>query len=244
VKRFRADLHIHTCLSPCGDLDMSPRAVVAQSNRIGLAMIAVCDHNTAENVTATVRAAASTDLVVLSGLEINSSEEVHTLAIFETPTQALAMQGRVYANLSGCNRPDIFGDQVVANEFDEVEGFNERLLIGATQLGVFDIVKAVHELGGIAVAAHIDRPSYSLVSQLHFIPPDLDLDALEISPNGDREKCLSEISGIDQHCLITSSDAHFLQDIGKAATMFRMEQPCFAELRLALTGAEGRGVEY
>jgi predicted metal-dependent phosphoesterase TrpH len=125
VRRFRADLHIHSCLSPCGDLDMSPKGIVEKSLERGMDIIAVCDHNSAENAAAVMRAGAQRGLHVFPGMEINSVEEVHTLAIFQREDQALAMQDLVYKHLMGTNRPELFGDQVVANEFDEVEGFND-----------------------------------------------------------------------------------------------------------------------
>ena len=119
MRRFRGDLHIHTCLSPCADLDMSPRGVAEKSVERGLDFIAVCDHNSVENAGAVIRAGARRGLQVLPGMEISSREEVHLLAIFDDEAQALAMQEVVYRHLRGTNRPEIFGDQVVANEFDE-----------------------------------------------------------------------------------------------------------------------------
>ena len=119
MKRFKADLHIHSCLSPCGDLDMSPRAIVEKSLERGIEIIALCDHNSAENVGAAIRAGNQKGLCVLPGMEINSREEVHTLAIFDTEEGALRMQELIYGYLRGTNRPELFGDQVVANEFDE-----------------------------------------------------------------------------------------------------------------------------
>jgi 3',5'-nucleoside bisphosphate phosphatase len=181
MKRYKTDLHIHSCLSPCGDLDMSPRRIVKRCREIGLDIIALCDHNSAENAAPAVRLGKNLGVQVLPGMEINSREEVHTLAIFDTVDQALAMQERIYGALNGTNRPEVFGDQVRANEFDEVEGFNDRLLIGAVDLGLKEIISNIHKLGGLSIASHIDRPSYSLLSQLGFVPPGVDLDAVEVS---------------------------------------------------------------
>jgi PHP family Zn ribbon phosphoesterase len=242
VKRFKADLHIHSCLSPCGDLDMSPRAIVSKSLETGLDLIAVCDHNSAENAAAVIRAACDKGLWVLPGMEISSREEVHTLAIFDRVDQALQMQDLVYSRLRGTNRPELFGDQVVANEFDEVEGFNDRLLIGAVQISLANLVKEVHRLGGLSIASHVDRPSFSILSQLGFVPKDLDLDALEVSLHTDRESAKKEIPGVAEYALLAFSDAHFLTDVGVASTSFLMEAPCVAEIRLALKELEGRRV--
>jgi len=238
VKTFKADLHIHTCLSPCADLDMTPKAIVEKSLGLGLDIVAICDHNSAENVEAVVRAGVQQKLCVLPGLEINSREEVHILAIFENAEKALHMQDTVYRHLKGTNRPEFFGDQVVVNEFDEVEGFNNRLLIGAVDLGLQEIVSEVHRQRGLTIASHVNRPSFSIISQLGFIPPDLELDGLEVTQDtGQLDR-----STMGKLPLVTSSDAHFLHDVGRAYTPFFLESPNLEEIRLALFGKSGRKV--
>ncbi|MFC1890784.1 PHP domain-containing protein [Thermodesulfobacteriota bacterium] len=241
MKPFKTDLHIHTCLSPCADLDMSPKGIVAESLEKGLNIIAVCDHNSAENVGAVIKAGASEGLYVLPGMEINSKEEVHTIAIFESEEKAIAMQQILYDNLRGTNRPDIFGDQVVANELDEVEGFNDRLLIGAVQLSLEKIVRKVHDLGGLSIASHIDRPSYSIPSQLGFIPPDLDLDAIEIAKPGDKD-FESRFLRETRAPILTASDAHYRRDIGRRYVSLILEFPGFGELQMALKSESGRKI--
>ena len=242
MRQFRADLHIHTCLSPCADLDMSPRGIVARALEAGLDFIAVCDHNSAENVAASVRAGLTRGLWVLPGMEINCREEVHSLAIFEQPEAALEMQSLIYRHLRGTNRPELFGDQVVVNEEDEVEGFNDRLLIGAAQLGIYEVVREVHRLGGVSIASHVDRPSNSVLGQLGFIPPDLEFDALEVSRHA-TGKTLEDIARQGMDCpLLRSSDAHFPQDIGNPCTVFEMERATWDEFRLALRRKLGRQV--
>jgi len=242
VRRFKADLHIHSCLSPCGDLDMSPRGIVEASLQKGLDLIALCDHNTAENVGAVIRAGKERGLWVLPGMEVNSYEEVHSLALFDREAQVLEMQTFVYNHLQGTNRPELFGEQVVANEFDEVEGFNDRLLIGATGIRLVDIINKVHRLGGLCIASHVDRPSYSVVSQLGFISPGLEFDALEVSPRTDLEKARKDIPGAADYPLVTFSDAHFLKDIGGVCTEFLLDHPGIEEIRMALKQEQGRGI--
>jgi len=132
----------------------------------------------------------------------------------------------------------------VVNEFDEVEGFNDRLLIGAAQLRLHDVVKEVHRLGGISIASHVDRPSFSILSQLGFIPDDLDLDGVEVSRRVDPRSARTAVPQIGSRPLVASSDAHFLDDIGGATTLFHLEAPTLDELRLALTGKAGRGVTF
>ena len=163
-------MHIHSCLSPCGDWEMSPKRIVQQSLEVGLDLIAICDHNTAENVGVAMCEGEKQGVHVLPGMEVCSKEEVHILALFEKLAQALEMQEYVYANLPGENNPDVFGCQVVANENDEVLGENPRLLIGATRLGLHGIVEKIHLLGGLSLCSHVDRPAYGVINQLGFIP--------------------------------------------------------------------------
>ncbi|MEW6262805.1 MAG: PHP-associated domain-containing protein [Thermodesulfobacteriota bacterium] len=242
---FRADLHVHTCLSPCGDLDMSPRGVVEAAAAGRLDIIAVCDHNTAENVAATRRASERRGgrPWVLAGLEVCTAEEVHLLALFEEPETALEMQAVVYNHLPPkTNRPEIFGEQVVANEDDEVEGFNDRLLIAATDLELAAVVAEIHALGGLALASHVDREAFGLLGQLGFIPPGLALDGLEVSPRCDWPDFLARHPELAGWPIVRSSDAHFLPDLGSAWTEFLLAEPSLEEIALALKSAGGRKI--
>lgn len=238
-----ADLHIHTCLSPCGDLDMTPTKIVRQALEKKLSIIAITDHNSAENTPAMIAAARETDLFVVPGIEVTTSEEAHIVGLFEGVEGALAMQAIVYDNLQpGENDEDVFGIQVVANECDEVENINKRLLIGATALSVVEVVEAIHHRQGLAIAAHIDRESFSVVGQLGFIPQDLDLDAIEISRHMTLSEARARFKEYERLPFITTSDAHFPDEIGGSWTRFQVARPDMAELRLALAGREGRKV--
>jgi hypothetical protein len=242
LRTFKADLHIHTCLSPCGDWEMSPRDVVRRGREAGLDLIAVCDHNSSENAGAAMREGRRAGLAVLPGMEVCTREEVHILALFEDLEQALAMQEFVYAGLPGENQPEVFGYQVVANEDNEVAGENPRLLIGATQHGLEQVVRRTHALGGLSVSCHVDRPANGIINQLGFIPPDLELDGVEVSYRIPLAQARERFPMIGALPCITSSDAHFLKDIGRAATVFRMASPRLREIGLALRGERGRGV--
>lgn len=244
MRSFKGDLHIHTCLSPCADLEMSPLAIVEESIAKGLDFIAICDHNSAENAGAAIRAGVNSGLYVLPGIEINSAEEIHTLAIFDSEAQVLGMQRMIYEHLHETNRPEIFGEQLVVNEINEVEGYNERMLIASTQIGVDRIVREVNSLGGLAIASHVDRPSYSIISQLGFIPPGLGLDAVEVSCLTQPEAFAEGRKDLKGLPVITSSDAHFLKDIGRRCTSFYIECPSVKELRMALYRESERRVVY
>ena len=242
LTRFKADLHIHTCLSPCSDWEMSPAEIVAKSRAMGLDIIAICDHNTTENAAAVMRAANKYELLVIPGMEVCSKEEVHVLTLFESIEDSLEMQHFIYAELPGENQPEVFGYQVIADENDEVLGENPKLLIGATQLGLHVIVAKAHELGGLCISSHVDRPTFGIIGQLGFMPNDLQLDAIEVSGRITVKDAKKTIPGIKNLPLITASDAHFLDDIGKVQTEFLLAAPELAEIRLALEGKNGRKV--
>jgi DNA polymerase III alpha subunit len=189
LKEFKADLHIHTCLSPCSDLRMTPSAIAKSASEKGLDIIAVTDHNSAENVPAVKKTGKNNGVTVLAGMEVTSKEEVHVLALFERYEEVQKLQEIIYAKLQpGENDEREFGEQVVVNEHNEVLSFNTRLLIGATDLSLKSIVDIIHSFGGLSIASHIDREAYGVVSQLGFIPGDVQFDALEMSPRIDRKK--------------------------------------------------------
>jgi hypothetical protein len=242
LREFKADLHVHTCLSPCADWEMSPRKIIRASRAAGLGLIAVCDHNSAENAGAVMSEGRRQGLPVLPGMEICSREEVHVLAIFGELEQALTMQAIVYAHLPGENRPEIFGYQIVATEADEVFAQNPRLLIGATALALADIVQATHALKGLSLAAHVDRPANGIIQQLGFIPQGLDLDGVEVSHRMSPAAAQSALPAIRSLPCLTFSDAHVLSDIGRARTGLLLEAATFDELCLALKATRGRRI--
>jgi PHP family Zn ribbon phosphoesterase len=243
IRAFRCDLHMHSCLSPCADLEMSPRALVRKSVDKRLDIIAVCDHNASENVQYTVKAAQGTNLTVLPGMEVTSSEEVHVLALFESQESLLKLQDIVYANLPGKNDEEIFGCQAIVNDLDEVEGLNERLLIGATGIPLDQIVKRIHELGGLAIASHIDREGFSLLGQLGFIPIDLTLDAVEVSPRTGLKEARIRFPELAAYPLVEFSDAHRLGEIGQGVTKIYLERATLSELKMAFEKRNGRHIQ-
>lgn len=243
MKRFTADLHIHTCLSACAEPDMTPRRIVEQALGKGLDLIAVTDHNSAENAAVAMKLGAGRGITVLPGLELTSAEEAHVLGLFGSLEQALAMQELVYRELPpGVNDERAIGYQLVVNEDDEILEFNKRLFFAAAGLPVKELVAAIHSLGGLAVASHIDREYFSVLSQLGFIAPDLAFDALEISYTTGKAAALSRFGEYCGFPWITSSDAHRLEDIGRRATSFVLEEASFSELCLALKG--GREITW
>ncbi len=245
LKEFKSDLHMHTCLSPCADLGMSPREIVKTAEEKGLDIIAITDHNSAENIIAAIKASENMRLKVLAGMEISSSEEAHILALFDSIEGITKLQEIIYENLMpGENDEKLFGEQIVVNEKDEVLDFNKKLLIGATMLPAQEIIDRVHSLGGLSVASHIDKDAFSIISQLGFITEDLAFDALEMSPNMSRQEAEEIFAAYNSFAWISSSDAHYINDIGKRTTSFLMNEPTIKEMALAMKKIDGRKVEW
>jgi predicted metal-dependent phosphoesterase TrpH len=214
---------------------MSPKAIVQASAQKDLKVIAVCDHNSAENTWAAVKAGRKTGVLVIPGMEITSREEVHILGWFPAVEAALEVQAKVYGALPGQNDPERFGMQIVADEKDNITDFSQRLLIGATTLSLEDIVRVIHRAEGLAVAAHIDREGFGIITQLGFIPPDLKLDALEISWNFSVAKARETFPEYESFPFVCSSDAHELEAIGRGVTELETNEISFEGLKAALS---------
>lgn len=217
--RINYDLHIHSCLSPCGDEDMTPNNIVNMSCLLGLEMIAVADHNTAANVRAVCKAAEG-KITVVPAIEVTTAEEVHTLCYFTDVDAAEDMGAYLKKHMMGIkNRPEIFGRQLIMDENDEIVGEETELLVSAVDLDIYKVQKAAVERGGIFVPAHINRSGYSLLANLGFLPPDLPVDGIEISESG-LEKYYSEY---EKYGVITNSDAHYLENISEPIRYFDKE---------------------
>lgn len=240
MKRYTADLHIHSCLSPCAELDMTPKRIIEKAIEKGLDVIAISDHNSAENLEVAENIARRRGIALLHSLEATSAEEVHVLAILETLGDALSLQDILYEAMPpGINDERYWGSQLVVDEDDVVLGFNRRLLMGASGLALKELVDKIHALGGLAVASHADRESFGVFGQLGFIPADVRFDAIEVTRPEGPEDFLEKCGGAP---CIMSSDAHRLSDIGRRTTTLILECPSFKELSMALRAEGGRGV--
>jgi PHP family Zn ribbon phosphoesterase len=231
---YYADLHIHTALSPCAGEEMTPPRIVAAALAAGLQVIAVTDHNSAANVAAVREAARGSGLVVLAGMEVQTREDVHLVCLFDTPQEALAWQEEVYHYLPGGeNRENYFGPQLILDAAGRERGREKRLLLASTGLGVEEVAGEVAERGGLCLPAHVDRPSYSLLATLGFIPPGLQVAALELGlldPASARRK----FPALTGWPLVAASDAHYLKDIGRRVTAYELEAVNITALSRAL----------
>lgn len=238
IRGYRADLHIHTCLSPCAELDMTPLRIIKRAKELGLDIIAITDHNSAENAVAAQEVGRNTGITVLAGIEVTSIEEAHVLALFESAKDALSMQQRVYAGLGGSVDTDKVW-QVVVNERDEVTAMNGRLLIGATDMTLKILINEIHARGGLAVASHVDREVFSVSSQMGFVPDDLIFDAFEVVSQKAADQALIFHPASTR---LSFSDAHHIADIGRKTTVFNIANPALSEIALALRRQDGRSI--
>ncbi len=220
---MKFDLHIHSCLSPCAGLDMSPVGIVAAAAQAGMDGIALTDHQSARNTPAIAECAAKAGLGCLFGLEISTAEEVHTVALFDTLEAALETTDWVYAALpKRKNDPETFGDQPVVNAEEEILEFEEKLLAAGCARTIPEAADFVHARGGLYIAAHVDRPNFSVFGSLGAIPEPFEkgappyFDAIELSRTAD-EKIWRERIG-ENYALVRSSDAHHLVDVSRVWT--------------------------
>lgn len=204
------DLHIHSCLSPCASDDMTPQNIAGMAFIKGLSVISLTDHNAGNNLAAMEKAAAQYNLIFVPGVEVTSEEEVHLLVYFSNVSNAERFCANICQSLPEVkNRPDIFGNQIIMNDDDEPSGTLEKLLLQATPYPIESIVDMAQSYSGVVVPAHIDRDSFSLLSNIGYIPPLL-FNSLEIrNPDNDQ-------SYLSDFCILHSSDAHQLCDISEA----------------------------
>lgn len=242
---YKADLHMHSVLSPCGDLESSPTNIVKAAKEKGLDIIGITDHNTLRHANLVEKLAAREGIFVMKGAEVTTQEEAHVLCFFETDEAVDEFQEYLKLHLPAIeNNPDLFGYQVVVDEDENILDQEEHLLISAISQSVEEIQQKTHSLGGIFIPAHVDRPSYSLLSQLGMIPFDLPVDAIEISRNTTKEKLLQKHKYLKNHTFIRSSDAHFPENIAQVYTEFLLEEISFQEIAQALKSEDGRAVRF
>ncbi len=243
MKAFNADLHIHSVLSPCGDLEMSPANIVLAARVKKIGIIGITDHNSTRHCRLISKLAARHGIHVLCGAEITSAEEVHCLAFMPDFERLDQLQIYLDRHLPGIrNNPEKFGEQVQVDEHEMIVYEEKRLLISAIDQGIAQIEQFVRRLGGLFIPAHIDRPAYGLISQLGFVPEDLQFDALELSKHTTVQAFLKQHPSLAGATFIQNSDAHYPVDIGESQSIFKIEKPSFEEIRDALHQKKGRRV--
>jgi PHP family Zn ribbon phosphoesterase len=238
LQAFFADLHIHSCLSPCAEREMTPEAIFSRAIALGLQIIAITDHNSTANLPAFL-SSHPPELYVIPGMEVQTREEVHLVCLFPRLEAALAWGELVKAHLPAIdNNPEFFGEQTIVNSASEKTGEERRLLLNSVSFSIDEVVQEVHTLGGIAYPAHIDRPSYSVLSQLGFLPPGLRSKVFELSRWGQIESYQDRYCDF---CIVRSSDAHRLSDLNETArSLFHLQEKSWPELVAALQKMNNR----
>ncbi|NLW02592.1 MAG: PHP domain-containing protein [Clostridiaceae bacterium] len=223
--KYAIDLHIHTCLSPCADDDMTPNNIVNMSRIKGLDIIAITDHNAAGNCAAVLEAAGGSGLLVVPGMELCTADEIHLLCYFPDTDTAIGFQEQVFRNLLPVkNREDVFARQVYMNSFDEETGTEDRFLIGACMISTQDAILMARSMGGAVLPAHVDRESFSMLQTFGFIPEEYGFKYLECSKDCNLDSFLQEREDLGHRGFIRSSDAHRLQDILERESWLELEE--------------------
>ena len=240
MRLFLADLHIHTALSPCAENEMTPPAIVKAAKAKGLAIIGICDHNSAENVLSVIRAGAAEGVMVLGGIEVQTVEDVHVLTFFPRVDALISWQEEIHSALPDIENDEArFGEQLVMDSHGKVTRKLCTLLLASTSMSVDYVGKRVRELEGLVIPAHVDRPSFSLIRNLGFVPDRLRPCCMEISRNISAEEARDRFPSIARFPFVRSSDAHRPSEIA-AYTEIPMEDARWDELLLALNFTGGR----
>jgi len=241
VKEWGLDLHIHSALSPCSSKEMLPGPVLSRAKELGISAIAITDHNSAGNSRAFLEKGRELGIMVFPGMELQSIEDIHLICLFENLADLLAFQEQVYLQLPQMdNNKESFGEQWLVDKEGLLIGEVEQILLIGTSLSVDEWVTHVHQLGGLCIAAHVDRQGFSLWGHLACLPPELDLDGVELTPHLRRDPVLMEAIKKRGLSYVISSDAHYLADLRAPQCFARMEELTLLELKQALSGQNGR----
>ena len=243
MQTFRADLHVHTVLSPCAEVELIPPLIVETALERGIHLIAITDHNSSANFPAVKKAALGTELFVLPGMELQTKEEVHSLCLFDSLEQINYFQDLVNKTLPDIkNQPEHFGEQFVVDETGEFLRSEERLLITSSSMSLNLAFERVTEMGGLFIPAHINRKAFGLIENLGFIPPDIPFPAVEISRHITPAQARVQIPGIGSLPIIQNGDVHRLEEF-LGTLIFHILEPSILEISMALKGQNERGFE-
>ncbi len=225
MPEFYYDLHMHSCLSPCGDMDMTPNNLVNMAKLLGLDVIALTDHNTSLNCEAAMKVGEQVGLLVIPGMELTTAEDIHAVCLFPTLEKALAFSEYVDRNrIKVRNKPEIYGRQVIMNENDEEIGEIEHLLLPGSFIGMYDTYRKAQEFGGICYPAHIDRDSLSILSVLGEIDPYCGFRTAELADISKLGELREKHPILDHMNIITCSDAHYLENMRDAANTLTLPE--------------------
>jgi hypothetical protein len=240
LNSYRADLHVHTVVSPCADVEMIPPLIVSEAIQQGIDIIAITDHNSTANIAAVQKAALGTSLLVIPGMEVQTAEDVHVLCLFEKLDQAEKWGQIVYDLLPAIkNNAEFFGAQYIVDETGDYIASEEKLLLTATSLSFEDAYQGVISLGGLFIPAHVNRKAFGLIQNLGFVPQDTPLDVLEISRHLSIQEAKQQFPQLSHYSLIQNGDVHYLADF-LGSLIVEIATPSFKEIQYALKHQNGR----
>ena len=223
---YYCDLHIHSCLSPCGDEDMTPGNIVGMSLLNGLQIVALTDHNSVKNCPAFFKLAKEQGLIPVAGVELTTSEDVHAVCLFRTLEAAMAFGEFIEKRrIRIPNKPEVFGRQLIVDQNDEVCGEEDDLLINALDLSLDQAFSEVMARDGVCYPAHIDRSANGIISMLGDFPPEPRFSAFELRDAESLPSCLERFPILAQRGLVhlAGSDAHYLTDIAERGFAIELE---------------------
>ena len=232
---YRCDLHLHSCLSPCGDEDMTPGNIVGMSLLNGLQIVALTDHNSTKNCPAFFKIAKANGIIPVAGMELTTAEDVHAVCLFRDLESAMAFGEYVDAHRFKIqNQPEIFGHQSITDENDEVVGEEQYLLLNASYLSLEEAFAEVKKRGGVCYPAHIDRASNGMIAMLGDFPPDPHFTAFELRDGEALEESLQKYPIIRERELmhVVSSDAHYLTDIAEEGFAIELDDEPYSSQRV------------
>lgn len=243
LKRYKADLHVHTVLSPCGDLEMSPGNIIEKAIKENIQIIGITDHNSTKNAGLVKQLAEKEGILVLTGAEVTTKEEVHCLAFFENDHQLNLFQEFLDKHIMRIANPNgHFGYQPVVDENDNILEMIPYVLSAALSKGINQVQEEIKRLEGLFVPAHVNRSANGIFSQLGFIPDTLEFDALGISGRIKEQDLRGKYNLDDKITLVRNSDAHFLSQLGEQYSWFEMKDLSFDEIRKTLRQTGGRRI--
>lgn len=224
MNKYYYDFHIHSCLSPCADNDMTPANILGMASLVGLNAIALTDHNSCKNCPAFFAAAKNFGIIPIAGMELTSAEDIHIICLFEELENAMYFSNEVAKKrMKLLNRPEIFGDQIIMDEADNIKGHEENLLPFATTLTVDDTPRFVESFGGICYPAHIDRASNAIVATLGTFPETPFFPCAEIKDINKAEEYKEKYPIIKNKKILMCSDAHYLWDIREENSFIELD---------------------
>ena len=212
--KLKYDFHLHSCLSPCGDNDMTPYNLVNMAKLMGYDIIALTDHNSCLNCPAAIKAGQEAGITVVPGMELCTSEEIHTVCLFPTLEKALEFSDYVKSTMPQIKYDEsIFGNQYIMDHLDGILGSEEILLTTASGISIDDVVTEVSCFDGVVFPAHLDRASYSVLSVLGFMYPEMNFKTAEFTHKAyipQYEEKHNLLKGMKH---LRNSDAHYLENM-------------------------------